>query len=117
MNLELTEAAAEKLRGYMNEEVHWLLDLDDGVGPFSKEGSCALYTHFRLLIVAAAAPHPDYQAMVSSTLGDVYIKEYSQLYLAEEMQLDFREAAYSFQLKSASGYLDPNVELIDLRKR
>ena len=62
------------------------LDFDDGVGPFSKVGVCSLNQAFQLVIVDKTEDIHDYNEKITTELGDVYYKGYSDMYLDQVMQ-------------------------------
>ena len=51
MYLKISEKAQERLQKYTDEGATIILDLDDGVGKYSKMGVCSLDTSFRLLLL------------------------------------------------------------------
>ena len=83
-----------------------ILDLDDGVGKYSKMGVCSLDTGFRLLILDRLQKISDFSLILDSDIGAVYIKDYSKRYLDEEMILEVDSRLQVFKLKSPSGILD-----------
>ena len=115
MYLKITEAARVKLDEYVNEGAVLILDMDDGVGAYSKVGFCSLDTSFRLLILDKSQNRKDYQMALDSDMGVVYIKDYSKMYLDEAMSLDIDPRLGMFKLLGPSGVLDPHVQLVDLR--
>lgn len=115
MYLKITDKAQEKLLRYIEEGAVVILDLDDGVGEYSKVGYCSLDTSFRLLILDKSQSHKDYGESLENNIGDIYIKDYSKRYLDESMTLDFDERLHALQLNGPSGVLDSNVPIVDLR--
>ncbi|MDT3391446.1 MAG: iron-sulfur cluster biosynthesis family protein [Bacillota bacterium] len=117
MFLTITDAAKEKLAKYLVADKHIILDLDDGVGKFSKVGSCALNLSYRLLIVDAAEDiSEDYSGTLDSTVGTLRIKPYSTQYLDEDMRLDVNPRLNTLGLFSESEQMDPNVNIVDITK-
>ncbi|KRN29006.1 hypothetical protein IV38_GL001220 [Lactobacillus selangorensis] len=115
MKLTVTEAAQAKLQPYLNDQDKLLLNFDDGVGPFSKVGTCALNTSFDILVVDDVAT-PDYNVAVSSNIGkDFWIKDYSKIYLDTNMKLDIKQSTNTLALSGDSGILDSNVQIKDMR--
>ena len=51
MYLKITDQAQERLQKYIDEGATVILDVDDGVGEYSKMGVCSLDTSFRLLLL------------------------------------------------------------------
>lgn len=114
MYLNITDAAKQKLDVYLAEDVQVLLDLNDGVGCYSATG-CGCTPDFRILLLDKIQDMKDYQTQIESTIGDIFIKDHSKIYMDETMTLDFNSSLYAFQLKGPSGTLDMNVPIIDLR--
>ncbi|MDT2596625.1 iron-sulfur cluster biosynthesis family protein [Enterococcus dongliensis] len=115
MHINIADELVEKLKKYQDSRI--VLDLDDGVGRYSKSGSCALNISFRLLILDKDQDDSDYTLDVESTIGNIPIKEHSKLYLEEEMSLTFDPRMSLIKLKGPSGIIDGNVQIIDLRKK
>nr|WP_010011427.1 iron-sulfur cluster biosynthesis family protein [Loigolactobacillus coryniformis] len=106
-----------KLAKYLVADKQIILDLDDGVGKFSKVGSCALNLSYRLLIVDAAEDiSEDYSGTLDSTVGTLRIKPYSTQYLDEDMRLDVNPRLNTLGLFSESEQMDPNVNIVDITK-
>jgi uncharacterized protein YqkB len=116
MELNMSQAVINKLAGYDANEGSWLLDLDDGVGPYSKLGICSLDTSFRLLLVSDKEIPAPYTVSLSSAVGPIYIKDYTVNYFDQNPKLSLNERFQSIILETESGVVDRNVELIDLRK-
>ncbi|MGK0550936.1 iron-sulfur cluster biosynthesis family protein [Enterococcus faecalis] len=115
MYLTISNDAKAKLTPYLQDQAVLILDLDDGVGAYSKMGVCSLDTSFRMLILTAEQGKTDYEQKVDSDLGAVYIKEYSKRYLDEEMTLSVDPRLQVLRLSAPSGVLDGNVPIVDLR--
>lgn len=115
MYMNIADEVVERLEKYPNSRV--VLDLDDGVGQYSKLGSCALNISFRLLILDKDQDYSDYTVNVESNMGDIPIKEHSKLYLEDQMTLTFDPRMSLIKLKSPSGMIDGNVQIIDLREK
>ena len=115
MYLKITEQAQERLQKYIDEGATVILDLDDGVGEYSKMGVCSLDTSFRLLLLDKEQRKNDYKLQLDSDIGDVYIKDYSKMYMDEHMTLSLDPRLGVFTLESPSGSLDRHVQLVDLR--
>jgi uncharacterized protein YqkB len=115
MFLNISDQAQVKLLPYIEQKAVIILDLDDGVGKYSKMGVCSLDTSFRILILDQLQDRSDFNLTLDSSIGEVYVKDYSQRYLDEEMILDVDERLQVLTLKSPSGVLDNNVPIVDLR--
>ncbi len=57
----------------------------------------------------------DYKLQLDSDIGEVYIKDYSKMYMDEHMTLSLDPRLGVFTLESPSGSLDSHVQLVDLR--
>ena len=115
MYLKISEKAQERLEKYVQEGAINILDLDDGVGKYSKMGVCSLDTSFRLLLLDKKQEKTDYPLTIDSDMGEVFIKDYSKMYMDEEMSLTLDPRLNVFKLESPSGTLDNYVPLVDLR--
>ncbi len=115
MYFKISEKAQERLEKYIHEGATIILDLDDGVGKYSKMGVCSLDTSFRLLLLASKQEKQDYPIKIDSDMGAIYIKDYSKMYMDETMTLSLDPRLNSFNLESPSGTLDNQVHLVDLR--
>lgn len=118
MKLTITDDAANKLRPFFEDQnALVLLDFDDGVGPFSKVGVCSLNQAFQLVIVDKTEDIHDYNEKITTELGDVYYKGYSDMYLDQVMQLKLNPQNMTLRLVgNSSGELTPVLNVIDLRK-
>lgn len=67
MYMKISDELVERLGKYKDSRI--LLDLDDGVGMYSKMGSCALNISFRLLILDKDQDYSDYTVNVESPIG------------------------------------------------
>lgn len=116
MDIQITPEALKKLAPYRNQDTCLLLDLDDGVGIFSKLGVCSLDTSFRILAVQADSNLKDYPIALTAPEGNLYIKAYTKDYFSEQPILELDPRFPSLRLKSAAGVIDNHVEIIDLRE-
>ena len=114
MHLNIADELVKQLEKYQGSRI--VLDLDDGVGRYSKSGSCALNISFRLLILDKDQDDSDYTLDIESIIGNIPIKEHSKLYLEDEMSLVFDPRMSLIKLKGPSGMIDGNIQIIDLRK-
>ena len=71
MELKMSQAVINKLEGYHSNEGAFLLDLDDGVGPYSKLGICSLDTSFRFLLVSDTEVPAPYTSTLASAVGPI----------------------------------------------
>ncbi|WP_235601690.1 MULTISPECIES: iron-sulfur cluster biosynthesis family protein [Latilactobacillus] len=112
MALKITPAAVAKIKDKMTPGQKILLDLDDGVGPFSNVGYCSLDTSFRLLLVPADADIKDYPDEFESNLGAVYYKDYAAGYFDEHEVLDVNEKNQMLTLSNNSGLIDGHISIV-----
>lgn len=115
MEIQVSKEAQEKLVPYKNEGIRFLIDLDDGVGEFSKFGVCSLDTHFRILVVNKKGELPDYSEVLESNDGPFYIKDYTKHYFGQKPQLTVNERFCNLVLSTENGLVDGNVEILDKR--
>ena len=108
MKLTITDEAANKLRPFF-EDQNALVLLDFGV--------CSLNQAFQLVIVDKTEDIHDYNEKITTELGDVYYKSYSDMYLDQVMQLKLNPQNMTLRLVgNSSGELTPVLNVIDLRK-
>ncbi|MHA8137565.1 iron-sulfur cluster biosynthesis family protein [Lactobacillaceae bacterium Scapto_B20] len=114
MKMTITDAAKAKIEKVAGPNTKLLLSLDDGVGPFSDVGSCAVDTSFDLIVVDADMDTPDYDQQIDSNMGPVYYKGYSGQYIDDpglKLDVQFNQLA----LKNDGGLIDSGVALLDRR--
>lgn len=112
MVLKITAAAQEKIQKQMTTDQALLLDLNDGVGPFSKVGFCSLDTDFRLLIVPNDADLKSYPETFDSEMGPIHYKAYTADYFDGHEVLDLDEKRQVLTLVNNSGVVDNRVPII-----
>ncbi|WP_071131166.1 iron-sulfur cluster biosynthesis family protein [Enterococcus timonensis] len=117
MKITLSPEAVAKLQPYLNDETALLLDLDDGVGKFSKFGICSLDISFRILVVDKTQDLKDYGTQLDSEVGPIGIKGYSADYIGESPSLTVNPRYQNLVLNSVSGLVDGNVGIVDFRGR
>lgn len=116
MFIHISKPLQEKLQSFTKQSAVVLLDLDDGAGKYSKLGVCSLDTSFRLLIVNKDQDQSDYDLTADSDIGSIKIKGYSEVYLDQELTLEYDDRLALIKLKGPSGVIDGNVPIIDLRE-
>lgn len=109
--IKMTTEAIDKLKGLTSNGQQIVMDLDDGVGPFSAVGVCSLNTHFNMIIAPAGADLPDFNVALDSPAGPVLVKDYSQEYFGSEPKLDVGMGGI-FSLSDESGLLDSTLGTI-----
>lgn len=110
MKIVFSDAAKERVERDLEPNKALVLDFDDGVGPFSDEATCTLDVAFNLIVVDPEKISKDFDEMVPSNLGQVYVKGYAINQLDENASIDL-DKYLRFQLKGDSGMIDPNMSL------
>lgn len=108
---KMTDTAVAKLQELTTNGQRIVLDLDDGVGPFSSVGTCALNTHFNLVIVPEDKVTTDFNVALDSPVGPVLVKDYSQEYFGAQPKLDVGMGGI-FSLSDESGLLDSTLGVV-----
>ncbi|MBO1307732.1 iron-sulfur cluster biosynthesis family protein [Enterococcus sp. 669A] len=116
MYLEISEELKEKFEDYVKDSVV-VLDLDDGVGKYTRVGFCSLNISFRFLVLREDQDRSDYQTPIESTVGEILVKDHSMMHLDDKMQLVFDKQRGLTKLKGTSGLIDGNIQIIDLREQ
>lgn len=114
MFLTFTPKALEKIEKKLMPETKLVLDFDDGVGPFSNSATCAMDQAFSLVLCTIDDLSHDFDTVIESNLGFVYVKGYAKTQLDEQMTLDV-DRYMLYTLRGNSGILDPNVTLRDMQ--
>lgn len=114
MKIEVTTEAQNKLKKYLDSNKHVVLDLDDGVGRFSKEGTCALLTKFRILIVDATESLIDYPIHLDSELGTIYYKESAKDFLDDNLSLRVDPKTQLLIFSNSKETIDKSVNIINM---
>ncbi|MDR0922240.1 MAG: iron-sulfur cluster biosynthesis family protein [Lactobacillales bacterium] len=112
---EKTKTKLETLLSTGSTPTKILFDFDDGVGPLSKMGNCTINVHFRIVLVDDTANLKEYNAILDSNIGPLYFKDYSKMYMGENMIVSFNPTYGNNILKSETETLDQNAEILDYR--
>lgn len=113
MKIEVTEQAQAKLKKYVLAGKNILLDLDDGFGCFSDEGTCALLTKFRILAVDKTADLSDYSVHLDSAIGTIYFKDSAKDFLDDGMSLRVNPKTQLLVFSNTKETIDNSVNIID----
>lgn len=113
MKIKITNDAKLKLKKYFSKNKKVILDLDDGVGPFSKEGTCALITKFRLLVVDSSSDLSDYPIHLNSDLGTIYFKNSAEAFLDNGVSLDVDPKTQLLIFSNTKETIDKRVNIIE----
>lgn len=110
MKITFTEDAKQILNKKLNTNQSILLDLDDGVGMFSKQGFCSLNTSFRFLIVDNKIDFlNDYKIKIDSNLGDIYVKESSDYFFEKDIRIKVKPNSNTLQMSNDLELIDGSV--------
>lgn len=113
MKIEVSKEAQAKLERYVSADKKLLLDLDDGFGRFSDEGTCALLTKFRILVVDSSEDLSDYSVHLDSTVGTIYFKDSAKDFLDEGMSLRINPKTQLIIFANTKETIDNSVNIID----
>jgi len=115
MKIEITEQAQAKLEKYVEADKKILLDLDDGFGRYSDEGTCALLTKFRILVLDEDADLSDYSVHLESPLGTIYFKDSAKDFLDDGMSLKVDPKTQLLVFSNTKEIIDKSVNIIDAK--
>ncbi|XIF19440.1 MAG: iron-sulfur cluster biosynthesis family protein [Acetilactobacillus jinshanensis] len=104
----------EKIKAVIQGPAKLLLSYNDGVGPYSKVGSCSIGTDFDVIAVKPDEKTPDYGGKLSSAMGTVYYKPYSARYLDDGLKLDLGSFK-QLELSGQGGLIDGSISIVDDR--
>lgn len=113
MRIEITKEAQNKLQKYADKKL--LLDLDDGFGKYSDEGTCALLTKFRIIAVDDG-DLKDYPIQLDSAIGKIYFKDSARDFLDEGMTLKVNPKTGLLIFSNTKETIDRSVNIIDYVK-
>ncbi|GKQ43244.1 hypothetical protein RD055328_11670 [Companilactobacillus sp. RD055328] len=119
MDIKITfdSEAAEILKNKKAANEAILLDLDDGVGMFSKVGQCSLDTSFRILLVEKDIDFKsDYSVEIDSNIDPIYIKASSDYIFTENITFRVRPNSQTLQMSSSAGLIDGTVNVEHIKK-
>ena len=117
MKLTITPAAQVTLKPYFEApNTALLLDYDDGDG-YKAEGpvTCTLNQEFRIIVVRADSDYHEYNKKITTCLGDFYYKDYSKVFMDDEMIIDKKPDSQLTLKGTHHGPLAPTLNVIDLR--
>jgi len=114
MKITVTKQAQAKLQKYVDADKKILLDLDDGFGRFSDEGTCALLTKFRIIAVDSREDLKDYPVHLDSSIGTIYFKDSARDFLDDGMSLKVDPKTQLLVFSNTKEIVDKSVNIIDL---
>lgn len=110
MKITFDDNAKKILNKNLDASKSILLDLDDGVGMFSKQGFCSLNTSFRFLLVDNKIDFSnDYKIKISSNLGDVFVKESSDYFFEKDIRIKVKPNSNTLQMSNDAELIDGSV--------
>ncbi|WP_066294673.1 iron-sulfur cluster biosynthesis family protein [Bacillus sp. FJAT-29937] len=105
MHIEITEAAARKIKertagkkGYLKLK-------------YDTEGCGCVVSGVTALWLVNELDDDDRE--IKTDIGSIYIEKSKEVFLDENLKIDFSEKANSFQLKTPNEYLNPRMSLFD----
>lgn len=113
LQLTFTDEIIAKLQPHLTSDTRLLLTFEDGVGAYSQHAAYHMQTQFTVNVVAKSAPTEGYDVTLTSNLGPVLIKGYSQTELQKQMTLKLNAHQNTWQLTGETGMIDDNVGFID----
>ncbi|MFC6176499.1 iron-sulfur cluster biosynthesis family protein [Companilactobacillus huachuanensis] len=113
MKIEITEEAQAKLEPYVKDGKKILLDLDDGFGKYSDEGTCALLTKFRIIVLDKDADLSDYSVQLESPIGTIYFKDSAKDFLDDGMSLRVDPKTQLLIFANTKEIIDKSVNIIE----
>lgn len=112
MKINVTKEAQAKLQKYVDAGKKLLLDLDDGFGKYSDEGTCALLTKFRIIAVDDDELK-DYPIQLDSAVGKIYFKDSARSFLDDGMTLKVNPKTDLLSFSNTKEIIDGNINIID----
>lgn len=113
MQLTITERAQSVIGAHLHDNTVILLSYDDGVGPYSPHGLEALQIAFKLVLIDDSMPKEDYDVSLSSVLGPIYIKGYSQRFLGDHLKIDLNEHYHLLTLRDDGETIEDHLQIED----
>ncbi|MGX7125786.1 iron-sulfur cluster biosynthesis family protein [Enterococcus viikkiensis] len=120
MELIISKEAKEYIEKKVPNVQKIVLDFEDGDSPLELNAvSCALDVSFRLFLLheaeEATVDFSNYQAILNTSIGDIYLKESSKRYLDEHTRLIFDSNYMRLQLKGENtGMIANSVEIYEV---
>lgn len=117
MTLVISEEAKEYIEKKVSSYQKIVLDFEDGDSPFMiNASSCGLDVGFRLVLLQDAdestLDFSNYHSTFNTSMGEVYLKESSKIYLDDNTRLVFDPKYMRLQLRGdESGVIANSVEI------
>lgn len=113
--LTFSPEAIDHVKPYLNDHSKLLLSYDDGVGPYSHHGLVALQISFQLVVINDDMPATDYNVEIDTNFLPVYVKDYSQEMLGQNLTITEQAKYHTLVLADENDRIDENVEVVDER--
>ncbi|WP_057879538.1 iron-sulfur cluster biosynthesis family protein [Companilactobacillus kimchiensis] len=110
MRLTINAEAMARINEIRTSNDKLILDLDDGIGAFSKllmENGLK----YQLLVVRADLVPAGFEKKLDSTVGPIFFNRDTEWYLDSEMRIDFKANTDSYRLWSTNGLLEPQLPI------
>ncbi|WP_394232859.1 iron-sulfur cluster biosynthesis family protein [Niallia oryzisoli] len=108
MEITITEKAAEKISEFRKGK-QGLLKLKYD----AEECGCVMCGVTNLWLVSKLE---DDDYAIETQNGSIYVEKSKEVFLEDNLTIDFHEAACCFQLKSPNQYLNPRMSIFDKTK-
>ena len=109
MELNVSAVAASRLAPMLHADKALILDINDGIGPYSRPSKTSGQAKFNLLILPRTNVPDVYDAHLDSPVGPVLIKSYTRGFFKAETELTV--SGDHFAIVPGEPQLDPNVRL------
>ncbi|AEV95432.1 iron-sulfur cluster biosynthesis family protein [Pediococcus claussenii] len=113
MKILFSDDAYEKVRPFFTEDTVGIIDLDDGIGPFSNE-LLENGLKYQLIIIKKKQLPDSYNILFGSSLGDFYVNADTFRYLETNLKISLNLKWDTMALKANSGLLENNLTLLSL---
>lgn len=108
MEITVTEKAMEKIEGKIGAAKGFLKL------KYDTEGCGCVVSGVAALWLVEELDEDDRE--VKTNARPIYVEKSKEIYLEEELKIDFSETANCFQLKSPNQYLNPRMSLLDMTR-
>ncbi|TYR82509.1 iron-sulfur cluster biosynthesis family protein [Priestia megaterium] len=109
MNITFTNKAIEKVRGKHQADSPFFLKLK-----YDTDGCGCVVSGVTSLWIVDEKESDD--IAIETNIGSVYVERTKQVFMDENMTVDYNESAHSFMLKCPSQILNPRMAFIDKTK-
>lgn len=113
MKVHFSDDAYKKLESFFTGDKVGIIDLDDGIGPFSSE-LLENGLKYQLIVLDKRRLPDSYNILFSSSLGDIYTNNDTFRYLETNLKISLNLKWDTMALKASSGLLENNLTLLSL---